>query len=87
MSAVLQHSRCDDGVVMIHDEGDVFAFIDSNKASPFDEELAVRFCVSFNAYADLVAGLRAAEIALREEGFEDDADNAALILAKHGGGQ
>lgn len=55
----IEYSRCDDGMVMIHTEGDVLAFIDSNKASPFDEQLAERICVSFNAYDDLLAALRA----------------------------
>lgn len=36
---------------------------------------------------ELLAGLRAAEKALREEGCEDDADSARSILAKHGGAQ
>jgi len=36
---------------------------------------------------ELLAGLRAAEKALREEGYEDDADAALALLAKHGGAQ
>jgi hypothetical protein len=40
-----------------------------------------------NAHEELLDGLRKAEKALREEGFEDDADRAYQVLAKHGGAQ
>ncbi|MBX5010841.1 hypothetical protein HJB67_12840 [Rhizobium lentis] len=100
MREKLQHSRCDDGTVMIHSEGDVFAFIDSNQAAPFDEELAARICLTFNAHDELLAGLRDlvdtiqsgldAGLILSTDGKRPDLQslNAAVaLLEKHGGGQ
>ncbi len=55
---------------------------DPSELTPF-----VKMQASINAHDELLAGLRAAEKALREEGFEDDADVARTLLAKHGGDQ
>ncbi|QWY83249.1 hypothetical protein [Rhizobium phage RHph_X2_25] len=58
MSERWQYSRCDDGAMMIHTEGDVIAFVDQNKGAPEDELVARLIVDAVNALSGDGAGVK-----------------------------